>query len=246
MTILLPVFLFLGCDREDAPDCFKTTGEIVQKEILVEPFEEVIVYGRTKLYLRQGDEQKVVLESGKNLIGELDVEVVDGRLSIKNNSSCNLFREYDVTNVYVTVPNLTWLQNASSKTIEGIGELNFPAIWLRAFDQEKDPEIYTNGDFKLHLNSESIRITGDDFSNFFLTGTTDYLNVYIASGDGRVEAAGLSAETVDIQHRGTNKLIVNPRQLLKGEIRSTGDVLSVNRPPVVRIETFYTGRLIFQ
>ena len=56
----------------------------------------------------------------------------------------------------------------------------------------------------------------------------------------------LIAQTVDIQHRGTNKIIVNPQQLLKGEIRSTGDVISVNRPPVVDVETFYSGRLIFE
>lgn len=246
ISLFIFTLMFFSCDKEDAPDCFKTTGSIIQKEVFADEFEELIVYGRTKLYIEQGEEQKVVIESGENLISDISVEVIDGRLILKNNISCNLFREYDVTSVYVTVPNLTWLQNAGSKTIEGVGELNFPVIWLRSFNQEKDPEIYTNGDFRLHLNSESIRITGDDFSNFFLRGTTGYLDAYFAAGDGRLEAAELIAETVEIQHRGTNKLIVNPQQVLKGEIRSTGDVISVTRPPVVRVETFYLGELYFQ
>ncbi len=93
---------------------------------------------------------------------------------------------------------------------------------------------------------EILRVTGDDFSNFFLSGSTDHLNIFIANGDGRVEAQNLFAETVEIQHRGTNKLFVNPQQVLKGEIRSTGDVISVNRPPVVKLESFYTGKLIFE
>lgn len=243
---LFLILIFTGCDKEDGPDCFKTTGDIVSKEVDVAPFEELIVYGRIKLFIEQGETHKVVVEAGKNLLGDVEVTVENGRLSLKDNTRCNLIRDYNTTTVYVTVPNLTWLQNASNNTIESSGALNFPMIWLRSFNQEKDPEIYTNGDFKLDLNSDYIRVTGDNYSNFFLSGETEYLNLYIADGDGRIEAAGMIAGTVEIQHRGTNKLIVNPQEILKGEIRSTGDVVSKNRPPIVNVETFYTGRLVFQ
>ena len=91
-----------------------------------------------------------------------------------------------------------------------------------------------------------MRITSDNYSNFFLSGNTRYFNVYIADGDTRLEAADFPADIVEIQHRGTNKLIVHPLQTIKGEIRSTGDVISVRRPENVSIETFYSGRLIFQ
>lgn len=244
--IVCILLLFTACDKEDAPGCFRTTGDLVSREIRVPPFEELIVYGRIKLFIKQGEEQKVVVEAGKNLIDNLDAAVDDGRLSLRNSTTCNLFRDYNTTSVYVTVPNLTWLQNAGNNTIEGIGELHFPRIWLRSLNQEKDPEIYTNGDFKLKLVTDYLRVTGDNYSNFFLSGETDYFNLYIADGDGRVEAAELNANTVDIQHRGTNKLIVNPQEVLKGEIRSTGDVISVNRPPVVNLKSFYIGDLYFQ
>lgn len=239
-------FFFAGCDKEDAPDCFQTVGDMVTQEVTVAPFHELIVYKGIKLFIRQGEEQKVIIESGKNLIGEISAEVEDGRLSLRNSNGCNLFRDYNVTKVYVTVPDLSWLQNAGNNAIEGIGELHFPEIWLRAYDQENISDIYTIGDFRLNLVSESIRITSDNYSHFFLSGSTGYLDAYFAAGDGRLEAADLIAQTVEIQHRGTNKLIVNPQQVLKGEIRSTGDVISVNRPPVVDIETFYTGSLIFE
>ena len=146
----------------------------------------------------------------------------------------------------MTTPNLSWLQNAGNREIKSVGELHFPNIWLRSFNQEREKGVYTVGDFNLHLISENIRVTGDDFSNFYLRGETENLNLFIANGDGRVEAAGLKAGSVELQHRGTNKLIVNPQQVLKGEIRSTGDVISVNRPPVVEVEVFYSGNLIFE
>lgn len=244
-------FLFLlapvqSCSPEDTPECFKSTGTIVSRELKVEPFDELIVYGRIKMFIEQGDEHKVMVESGANLIGDIKAEVQEGRLSLRNGNECNFFREYDVTKIYVTVPNLTWLQHAGNQTIEGIGPLVFPDIWLRSLNQEKDPDIYTNGDFDLELVSDQVRITSDGYSNFFLKGETHYFDIYIADDDSRVEAKDLVAGIVEIRHRGTNKLFVNPQQILRGEIRSTGDVISVNRPPTVDIETFYTGKLIFQ
>jgi len=244
--IILGVFMITACDKEDAPNCFQTTGDIIQQEIEVGAFEELIVYGRIKLFIEQGAEHKVVVEAGKNLIGNVSAIVENGRLSLRNSDNCNLFRDYNTTKIFVTVPDLTWLQNASNNTIESIGTLNFPVIWIRSFNQEKDPEVYTNGDFKLNLVSNFIRVTGDHYSNYFISGSTDYLNLYIADGDGRFEGAGLTAGVVEIQHRGTNKLFVNPQEELKGEIRSTGDVISVNRPPIVNLPNFYTGKLIFQ
>ena len=40
-------------------------------------------------------------------------------------------------------------------------------------------------------------------------------------------------------------MIVNPQQSISGELRSTGNVIAKNRPPIVEVEEFYTGRLIF-
>ena len=245
LIIIFGVLMITACDKEDAPNCFQTTGDIIQQEIEVEEFQELIVYGRIKLFIEQGPEHKVVVEAGKNLIGNVSAVVENGRLSLRNSDNCNFFRDYNTTKIYVTVPNLTWLQNASNNRIESVGTLNFPVIWIRSLNQEKDREIYTNGDFRLDLVSDFIRVTGDHYSNYFITGSTDYLNLYIADGDGRFEGAGLTAGIVEIQHRGTNKLFVNPQDELKGEIRSTGDVISVNRPPIVNLPNFYTGKLIF-
>ncbi|MHA6279609.1 head GIN domain-containing protein [Salinimicrobium sp. CAU 1759] len=242
----LGLLIFMGCNTEDAPDCFQTAGRIIEKEFVVEAFDELIVYEDIELFIEQGAEHRVVVKTGENLMNEISAEVVDGRLILRNDNGCNFVRDYDVTSIYVTAPNLTWLQNAGNRVIKSVGELHFKNIWLRSLNQERAKGVYTVGDFDLHLVSDHVRVTGDDFSNFFLKGETDHLNLFMANGDGRVEARELKAGTVEIQHRGTNKLIVNPQQVLKGEIRSTGDVISVNRPPVVEVEVFYSGRLIFE
>lgn len=244
--LLIFLFFLQSCEREDLPGCFDNSGKMVTRELEVEPFNEVIVYNGIKLSIEQGAEHKVVIKSGENLIGGVSATVENGRLSLRTEATCNFFREYLVATVHVTVPDLIWLQNAGSNTIESVGVLDFPNIWLRSFNQEKEVGVYTNGDFDLELSSRRVRITSDGYSHFFLSGNAEYFYIYIASDNSRVEAAELIAETVEIQHRGTNKLIVNPQQVLKGEIRGTGDVVSVNRPPTVNVQSFYSGKLIFQ
>ncbi len=246
LGIAILIFVFLGCDSEEAPTCVKTSGEIVSDEFNVDVFEEIIVYERVKLFIEQGDEYKVRIETGKNLREDVYTEVVDNRLELRNENSCNLFRDYEITKIYVTTPTLNWLQNSSGSAIESVGTLNFPEIWLRSFNQERDPDIHTNGDFILDLEVENLRITNDNISNYFLSGKAENVNLFFANGDGRLEAGDFIVQHYDILHRGTNKLIINPQQSLKGDIFGFGDIISKNRPPEVDIEEHYTGRLIFK
>lgn len=246
LLFLIMIIGFLGCDSEDTNDCFQTSGEIVQKEVEVESFSEIMVFERIKLFIEQGPVQKVIVESGKNLINEVDVEVKDGRLLLKNENSCNLFREYGITKVYVTTPDLTWLQSSSNIAIESVGTLKLDNLWLRSLNQELDPDINTDGDFILDLEVKNLRITNDNYSHYFLTGKAENVNIFFAAGDGRLEGRDFIVQNYDIFHRGTNKLIVNPQQSLKGDIYSYGDIISVNRPPVVRVNEHFRGKLIFE
>lgn len=249
--ILLSGILFLmmissGCNSEDVPECLQTSGTIVQQEIPLEAFSRVVVYGKVKLFIEQGPDQKVTVKAGENLIGKISAEVKEGELRLRDHNTCDFFRTTYVPVVHVTVPNLTYIENAGNQMIEGVGELNFPQVTLRSNNYEKNPEVYTNGDFRFDLVADRVHVSGDDFSNFYLTGSTGYLLAQFWAGDGRLEARELVADSIRIFHRGTNKMILNPQQSLKGEIRSTGDVISVNRPPVVEVQSFYTGKLLFE
>ncbi len=246
IIVIIGVFLVFGCSTEDAPDCIQTTGKIIREEIQVSIFTEILVLDKVKLYLQQGPEQKVIIETGENLINEVNARVEEGRLILENENNCNLFREYEITKVYVTSPNINWIQSRTPYAIESIGTLNYPELWLRSLNQEKVPEIHTDGDFILNLDVQNLRITTDHFSNYFLSGKAENLNAFFAAGDGRLEGRNLVVQHCDIFHRGTNKLIINPRQSLRGNIYSYGDIISVNRPPLVDVTEHFKGKLIFE
>lgn len=246
ILFLITIICFLSCDSEDTGDCFQQAGEITQTEVEVADFTEIMVYDKIKLFIEQGTKQKVVIETGENLMNEISAEVTEGRLILMNENVCNLVRDYEITKIYVTVPELTYLRHAGNIPLESVGTLNFEDVWLVSENQALDPEIHTNGDFILDLNVENLRITNDNYSNYFLTGKVQNADFFFAAGDGRLEARDLIVQHYEIFHRGTNKLIINPQQSLKGEIVSYGDIISVNRPPEVDVEEKFRGKLIFE
>lgn len=246
LILIFTLISFLGCDSEDTGDCFQKAGEIVQNEVVVANFSEIMVYDKIKLFIKQGPEQKVIIESGKNLMNEITAEVEEGLLVLKNENTCNFVRDYGITRIYVTTPNLEYLRHAGNIPLESVGTLNFENLWLVSENQDLDPEIYTNGDFILDLEVQNLRITNDNYSHFFLTGSVENFNGFFAAGDGRLEARDLIVQNYDLFHRGTNKLIINPQQSLKGEIVSYGDIISVNRPPEVDVKEKFRGKLIFE
>jgi len=85
-----------------------------------------------------------------------------------------------------------------------------------------------------------------EYGFFKLVGETQFMGVTIAAGDSRVEASELNAQFVDVDHRGTNDILVNPEQLIKGDIRGVGDVISFRRPPLIQINELFKGKLIFK
>jgi len=96
------------------------------------------------------------------------------------------------------------------------------------------------------VNSDEISLTFNNLSNVFISGSVNNLIIGFYSGDSRFEGRNLVAQHINISHRSSNDIIVNPQQSLKGIIRGTGDVISVNRPPIVEVEQLYTGKLIFE
>lgn len=243
--ILVSILLF-SCNGENVPDCFQNSGTIVQQEIEVANFDKITVFERIELIISDEPIQKVVLETGEYLLNDIEIKVEAGRLIIKNNNGCNLTRNYGITKVYVSSPNLTEIQNSSGLTIKSDGVLNYANLKLLSEDFDSVGVTHTDGDFDLQVNSDEISLTFNNLSNVFISGSVNNLIIGFYSGDSRFEGRNLVAQHINISHRSSNDIIVNPQQSLKGIIRGTGDVISVNRPPIVEVEQLYTGKLIFE
>jgi len=244
LYILLPI-LFITCDSEKANDCFQTSGKIVSKEVDLPSFTKIRVNKNVALILQEGAVQKVEIETGENLMNDVEATVKNGQLFLTDNNICNLTRDYNVTKVYVTAPNITHIVCSTQFSIRSSGVLNYSELNISSEDFN-DPTVLATGIINLNVNSQTIRVVGNNLTFFTLSGVTNNLAVNLAAGDGVFDGGNLNANIVQVYHRSSNKIIVNPQQKLTGQLRSTGNLIAKNHPPIVDVVQYYTGKLIFE
>ncbi|TYP77255.1 head GIN domain-containing protein [Aquimarina intermedia] len=244
LAIFIVVIMCVGCDAENAPDCFQAAGETIRKEFVVPEYSKISVLQRTQLIVKQGIAQSVVVETGENLLDDIDVYVQDGTLIIDNKNACNLVREYGLTKVYVTQQELSEIRNASGLPVRSDGVLSYATLQLTSEDLETEDAFHKTGDFYLELKCDSLSIVTNGKSNFFLLGAVNALDLKFMEGDSRFEGKDLSVNTATIFHRGTNDIYLNPRNAVTGELRSTGNLILFNTPPVLDVKALYKGKVI--
>ncbi|MFH4968682.1 head GIN domain-containing protein [Gaetbulibacter sp. M240] len=244
-AIYILVFLMLGCNSENAGDCFQTAGPLVQEEVIVAPFDKILVNRNIELILKDGPSQKVVIEAGQNLMNDVLATVTDGKLTLTDNNTCNFVRDYSSIKVYITSPNITEIRASTQYDVRSDGVLSYPSFTILSEDFN-DPDGFPSANFYLELDVTTFRVVFNNLSNCFVSGQATNLNVTFAAGTSRFEGRNLIAENVTIWNRSSNDMILNPQQAITGKISGIGDVICVTRPPIVAVEELYRGRLIFE
>jgi hypothetical protein len=238
-------FLIFACNSEDTGNCFQKTGTIIQQEIVVDSFDKILVNRDIELIIKDGIYQKVIIETGSNLLNDVEAIVLDGKLVLNDNNSCNFVRDYGITKVYITSPNITEIRSSTQYDVSSDGVLKYPSLTILSEDFSA-PESFTNGNFRLQIDNGSFNLVFNNLSNCFISGKTENLNIAFAAGTSRFEGRDLVAENIIIWNRSSNDMIVNPQQSISGLISGPGNVISVNTPPIVEVEEVYKGRLIFE
>ncbi len=242
---ILILLLVFACDSESAGDCFQKTGSIIQQEVSVDAFDKILVNRDIELIIKEGATQKVIIETGKNLLNDVEASVVDGKLTLTDNNNCNYVRGYGITKVYITSPNITEIRSSTQYDIRSDGVLTYPNLTVLSEDFGA-PDTFTNANFRLQIDNNSFRLVFNNLSNCFISGKTDNLSITFAAGTSRFEGRDLIAQNVQFWNRSSNDMIVNPQQEIKGKISGTGNVIAVNKPPVIEVEEVYKGRLVFE
>jgi len=242
---IFTIFIFANCNNEKSNNCFQSAGEITQVEIELPTFDKVVVHQRIELIITEGPEQKVIVESGENLLPDISVEVINNELVLTNYNTCNFFREYNLTKVYVTSPNLTAIRNASEYNVSSNGVLTYSSLYLRSVGDKS--EILSVGDWHLNIQNENVRILSNGIAVLYLTGTTNNLDLSFSNGDTRFEGENFKAQHIKVTQLSSNDMLIYPVQSLTGTIHSTGDVIAFNKPLLIEVEELSNyGKLIFK
>ncbi|MEM9869412.1 MAG: DUF2807 domain-containing protein, partial [Bacteroidota bacterium] len=81
--VLYIIVILISCNGENVPDCFQNSGDLVRMDVDVANFSKITVFERLNLVLRQGEEQKVEIESGEFLLNEISAQVENDRLVVR-------------------------------------------------------------------------------------------------------------------------------------------------------------------
>ena len=245
LSLLLLFTLLLACNSENSGDCLQTAGPLQREVRLEAAFSRITVFENLNLVIRQGSEFRVEVESGANLLNEITAEVIGDRLILRNENRCNLFRDYGISTVYVTAPELREIRSGTGFLVSSDGTLNYDSLTLIS-ERFNNPETdATDGRFDLDFSGNRLTVSLNGIAYVQLAGSANLLTVNIAAGDARVEATDLEAQEVIVDHRGSNDVLVDPQQRISGLIRGYGDVIGVSRPPEVDVDELFNGRLRF-
>ncbi len=240
------MFLMFSCDSENSWDCVQAAGDSVSKEYFVSDFLKIRIEDDVTLYLKQGEVQKVKVETGENLLDDISVTIEENTLVVKDHNNCNLVRDYGITKVFVTAPNITEIRNSSAYDVIGDGILNFPELTLVSNTTAGPETIRKSGDFYLNIICDEFRVSANGQSVFYISGTTQKATLSFADEMPRFEGKDFLINELTVFQRSANKMIVNPQQSIIGKIVATGDIVSHTRPPLVDVKELFTGRLLFE
>lgn len=242
---IFSLIFIVACSKEDANDCIQNAGTTVQQEVSVTSFSKILVNRDIKLVVKEAADFSVIVESGEYLINDIEAKVIGDELQLTNNNTCNFVRDYGLTTIYVSAPDISEIRSSTQHSIVSDGTLTYSDLRLFSEDFNGIGTI-TSGNFRLDVNTNRLRVVANNLSTFHITGEVENLFVRFFSGIGRFEGRNLVAQQVEIYHRGGNDIIVNPQQELTGNLYGTGNLISINRPDVIDVIQHYTGELIFE
>jgi hypothetical protein len=242
LNIVVCCCMVLATSCGISEDCFKGNGNQVIQLFPLENFTKIKVYDGVGLVIKEGTNYEVKVITSDNILDNLEVKLEGNMLVVKDNSTCNIARDYGLTTVYVTAPNITEIHSKTDQDIRSDGVLNYSDLKLISIDLSDGAGT---GDFRLSLNTINLYVESNNVSNFYLTGQSQNLHVFFSWGNGIFYGENLIVNIITIYHRGSNNIFLFPINSIEGNIYATGNVVLKNNPIVSpNVIQHFTGRLI--
>ena len=242
LNIVVCCCMVLATSCGISEDCFKGNGNQVIQLFPLENFTKIKVYDGVGLVIKEGTNYEVKVITSDNILDNLEVKLEGNTLVVKDNSTCNIARDYGLTTVYVTAPNITEIHSKTDQDIRSDGVLNYSDLKLISIDLSDGAGT---GDFRLSLNTINLYVESNNVSNFYLTGQSQNLHVFFSWGNGIFYGENLIVNIITIYHRGSNNIFLFPINSIEGNIYATGNVVLKNNPIVSpNVIQHFTGRLI--
>jgi hypothetical protein len=223
LLLLLGVFQ-PSCKKENAGDCFKSTGKTISQIRETGPFRRILIKDNVNVTIFKGAEFRVEVIAGQNITRNIKTIVTGDELLVENINRCNFVRGYKrKIFVNITLPDLEMVTNNSVATLRFDENYEDDTLVVR---NESSGDSYVNGKFN------EIRTSTNGNGDIYLSGTANTFYVY-TDGTNYLRAENLLVKNnAFIQTSAIGDCHVNASRLmvLAYKIQSTGNIYYSGEP----------------
>jgi len=215
--------VFSQKDKDKEPK-IEGSGNVVTKEVAVQPFDQLEASGVFNVVLTQGAKESVKIEAEDNLQPLFEVKNDGSKLMVDMKKDSHFNSKKKMT-VYITFKNLKSMDLKMVGNVSSEGNLNFGDLSLAN---------KSVGSVDLALNAQRLDIKNKSVGNLKLSGKAN--NAVIRSNSvGAIKASELLVQTMDIDNDGVGSAEVNAVKELKVKDSFLGKVKNAGSATAKRI-----------
>lgn len=215
--------LFLGATFTSHAKTVKGNGNVTKEERKVASFDAIKASAGINVYLFQGDEEKVVVETDENLQECLIVEV-DGNV-LKCYIDCSI-RNSKKMNVYVNFDDLKAIEATSGSDIYG-------ETIIKANTLELDAS--SGADIKVEVETISLNCDVSSGADITVHGTSDSFEGDASSG-ADIKARKLTTKKAKASSSSAGDISITVLEEINADASSGGDVNFYGNPDKVYVD----------
>jgi hypothetical protein len=215
--------VFSQKDKDKEPK-IEGSGNVVTKEVAVQPFDQLEASGVFNVVLTQGTKESVKIEAEDNLQPLFEVKN-DGSTLMVDMKKDSHFNSKKKMTVYITFKSLKSMDLKMVGNVSSSGNLSFGDLSLAN---------KSVGSVDLALNAQKLDIDNKSVGNLKLSGKAE--NAVIRSNSvGSIKASDLLVQTMDIDNDGVGSAEVNAVKELKVKDSFLGKVKNAGSATAKRI-----------
>ena len=169
-------------------DVLFDAGDIITKEFVLDEFNEIYINDVFDVFLIQDTICKLKIEGGSNLVPNINFNIIDNKLSIKNDNNANWSRSYERIKLYISLKNIKFLKINESVNIKTIDTLTIPELNIHSINDYSDISI--------NVKCDNFYIVNEGTSGGYFTIKGETINSGIwARGSCIIDAVSFLSET---------------------------------------------------
>jgi hypothetical protein len=235
--IVILCMFFSACKKENACDCIKRTGDIIEDKRSLSGFTQLMIKDNVNVFITQDSVFEVTVEAGKNIAPLIITEVVGTTLVCRNTNRCNFTRSYKKPlNIYIHMPLITDIDSRGTGNVKSLNTIETPAIHLNTI---------SSGNTELILNTPQLTTSMHGSADLTLYGMALGHECY-SGGSGFLNAAGLHTNYTYLHSTTLGLCYIYVANQLICRLDQKGDIFCYGNPKNVNVTTFGSGRLYIQ